>query len=73
MESARQSTQQRGLAETRYTFQQHMAARQHTGQDAIYYILLSDDNLPDFRSDRVQFCDRRGDGALRTHSHDSTG
>ncbi len=48
MQHAAERAQQRGLAESRHSFEQHVAAGQQTDQHAVDDVLLANDDLADF-------------------------
>ena len=54
MQHAGERAQQRGLAEARHAFEQHVAAGQQTDQNAIDHVLLADDDFADFITDPVE-------------------
>jgi hypothetical protein len=54
MQDAAERAQQRGLAESRHTFQQDMATGQQTCQNTIDHRLLADDDFSDFFAHQIQ-------------------
>ena len=55
---ARQGAQQRGLAQARHAFEQHVAAGEQADQHAVDDVVLADDDFGDFAADGVQPVDR---------------
>jgi hypothetical protein len=53
LQSASEGAQESSLAEAGNAFEQYMAGREQTNQDALYYIILSDNHLRDFAADRA--------------------
>ncbi len=58
VQDARQGPQQRGLAQAGHTLEEHVSAREQTNEDSVDDILLTNNDLADFRADAVKL--RRG-------------
>ena len=67
VQHARKRPQQRGLAQARNAFEQHVAARQQADQHAIDDVLLADDDLSDFLADPVQLSRGELEGGIWLH------
>jgi hypothetical protein len=67
MEDPGEGAEQGGFAETRDAFEQHVAAGDHTNQDAVDDLGLTDDDFADFLPDFVEVLDRLTEGAICRH------